>query len=227
MRRDIVSTSTSRQALAGFAIVGIITIACLAMALFLRHGLPVGTETGDRMAFLLAHPLAWKLGWVSWMLSALGLLLFCHLLLDYIPASTWRSFGIALVTIGIAPDISAELIYAAVLPAVAMKGATETYELLEFIATQLTGVLGNGGYCLGGLILNLLMLRNAALSRVLVWAGVPAWILGLGLSVAVFGSWMTAAAVLTATSMAWSVTWMFALSWRVFRFAERYRLETA
>ena len=217
--------SINPPTIAGFAIVGAITIACLSMALFLRHGLPVGTESSARMAFLLAHPLAWKMGWASWMLSAIGLLLFCCLLLEYIPASPWRSCGIALVAIGIAPDISAELIYAVVLPRLAAHGAVEAFELLEFIATQLTGVLGNGAYCLGGLVLNLLMLRNAALPRVLVWVGIPAWMLGLGLSVAVFSQWMAAAAVLTAVSMAWSLMWMFTVTLRVFRFPARYRVE--
>lgn len=219
--------SINPPTIAGFAIVGVITIACLSMALFLRHGLPVGTESSARMVFLLAHPLAWKMGWVGWMLSALGLLLFCCLLLEYIPASPWRSYGIALVAVGIAPDISAELIYAVVLPRLAEHGAVEAFELLEFIATQLTGVLGNGAYCLGGLTLNLLMLRNRLLSRALVWAGMPAWLLGLGLSVAVLGSWMTAAAVLTAASMTWSLTWMFLVTLRVFRFPARYRAEAA
>ncbi len=225
--RDGKAGIVNPAAVAGFTITAVIVVACLAMALFLRHGLPVENDTGARMAFQLAHPVAWRLAWVSWMLSAISLLLFCYLLLDYIPASPWRSYGIALVAIGIAPDISAELIYATVLPRLAERGAVDAFELLEFIATQLTGVLGNGAYCLGGLILNLLLRRNRKLPLAWVWAGVPAWLLGLGLSAAIFGQWMNAAAVLIASSMAWSVSWMFLVTVRVFRHPDRYRWSPA
>lgn len=207
----------------GGVIVAVIFTACLVMALFLHHGLPVGTLPEERMAFIAAHPRAWSLGWVPWMASALGLLLFCTWLADYAPSSGARSVGITLVAIGVAPDIAAELIYAVVLPAVVAQGNVAIFHTFELLATALTGVLANGAYCLGGLVLNTALLRNPQLPRPLVIAGLPAWVVGLGLSVAVYNGAMQAAAVLTGVSMALSLAWMLAVTVVIFRFPSRYR----
>lgn len=215
------------SAIIGFTITGVIAVACLGMALFLRHGLPIQTHIATRMAFILDHPIAWPLVWCTWMLSALGLLIFCFLLRDYAPASTARSFGVTLVAVGIVPDISAELIFAAVLPVVAQRGLVEHFEVLELLAMVLTGVFGNGAYCVGGLVLNVLLLRNPRLPRRLIWAGLPAWIAGLALSVATFNQSLVAAALLTGVAMTLSVGWMLAVTLCVFRFPARYRAAPA
>lgn len=218
-------SSDGNHVLSSLLVISVIAAACLVMALFLRHGLPAGTTLVERMAFVSAHPLAWPLAWLPWMASALGLLLFCVWLRDYVPPSPARFFAVALVAIGVAPDITAELIYAVVLPRLAAEGAAETFYAFEFMATLLTGFVANGVYCLGGLILNLSLLRNPRFPRFVALAGMPAWILGVGLSVAVFNNWMGAAVVLTASSMALSLAWMFLVTIYVFRFPKRYQWE--
>lgn len=217
--------SEETRVLGSLVVIAIITTACLLMALFLRHGLPAGTTLAERMAFIAAHPLAWPLAWLLWMASALGLLLFCFWLRDYTPPSPARFLGIALVAIGVVPDLAAESIYAFVLPRLAAQQAAEMFFNFELMATLLTGFLANGAYCLGGLILNLSLLRNPRFPRLVAFAGLPAWILGLGLSVAVFNQWMGAAVMLTAASMTLSLAWMFIVTIYVFRFPERYQWE--
>ena len=59
-------------------IVGLISLACLAMLFWLQPGLPTEPLAEHRMAYIAGHPLQWKLGWALWMGSALGFLLFCH-----------------------------------------------------------------------------------------------------------------------------------------------------
>lgn len=211
----------------GLAIVAIIGIACLAMASFLRHGLPAGSVLAERMAFVAAHPIAWPLAWLPWMASALGLLLFCIWLREYAPPSPARVIGVALVGIGVVPDIAAESLYAFVLPTLAAPALAVRYYDIELIATLLTGVLANGAYCLGGLILNLALFRNPRFPRLIAWAGLPAWLLGLGLSVAVLTGRMQAAMILTALSMSLSLAWMFVVAIYVFRFPRRYRWSRA
>lgn len=207
----------------GLAIVTVIGIACLAMALFLRHGLPTGTVLAERMAFVAAHSIAWPLAWLPWMASAVGLLLFCVWLREYAPPSPARVIGVTLVGIGVAPDIAAESLYAFVLPTLTVPALAVRYYDIELIATLLTGVLANGAYCLGGLILNLALFRNPRFPRLIAWAGLPAWLLGLGLSVAVLTGRMQAAMVLTALSMSLSLAWMFVVAIYIFRFPLRYR----
>lgn len=218
-RRD----SGGTHVLGSLLVISTIAVACLVMALFLRYGLPAGTTLAERMAFVSAHPVAWPLAWLPWMASALGLLLFCFWLRAYAPPSPARLLGFALVAFGVAPDITAESIYAFVLPRLAEQGTAETFSHFEYIATLLTGLLANAAYCLGGLILNLLLFRNPRFPRGVALAGLPSWILGLGLSVAVFNHWMAAAVVLTASSMALSLAWMLLVTIRVFRFPQSYQ----
>lgn len=213
------------RVMGSLVVIAIITTACLLMALFLRHGLPAGTTLAGRMEFIAAHPIAWPLSWLPWMASALGLLLFCFWLREYAPPSPARLFSIALVAFGVVPDLAAESIYAFVLPRLAEQQATEMFSSFELMATLLTGLLANGAYCLGGFILNLLLLRNPRFPRPVAFAGLPAWILGLGLSVAVFNQWMGTAVILTAASMTLSLAWMFIVTVYVFRFPERYQWE--
>lgn len=226
MRHQRDSAGT-RRVIGGAVVIAIITIACLVMALFLRHGLPAGTTLAERMAFVAAHPIAWPLAWLPWMASAVGLLLFCSWLRHYAPRSFLRFFGVTLVAIGVVPDITAELIYATVLPRLTGSATAERFYDFELIATLLTGFLANGAYCLGGLMLNLALFRNPRFPRLVAWAGLPAWVLGLGLSVAVVNGEMQAAMVLTGASMTLSLVWMTIVTAFIFRFPDRYRWQRA
>ena len=211
-----------------FAIVAIITLACCNMAFVMHEGLAIGTPFITRALFMTEHTLAWQLGWLTWMLSALGLLLFCVYLLDYIPRSPVRHFAILVIAIGIAPDISAEVIFAFVLPPLLMMEDTATlFMALEQIAMQLTGTVGNGAYNIGGLILNLLLFKNPRVPRSIVWAGLPAWCFGLALSVATAMHAVFIATQLTAIAMVWSVSWMFAVALILFRHPQRYQVGEA
>lgn len=205
-------------------IAAVITLACFNMAFVLRDGLALGTPFVTRALFLTQHTALWQLGWLNWMLSALGLLLFCVYLLDYIPPSRLRQFAILVVAIGIAPDISAEVLFAFVLPSLlSLNDSALLFMTLEQIAMQLTGTVGNGAYNLGGLLLNLLLFGNHKVPRTLIIAGIPAWLFGLALSVATALQAVFVAQPLTAIAMVWSVCWMLAVTLRLFLHPQRYR----
>lgn len=206
------------------AIVAIITLACFNMAFVLRDGLAIGTPFVTRALFLANHTMLWQLGWLNWMVSALGLLLFCVYLLDYVPRSALQRFAILLVAIGIGPDITAEVLFAFVLPPLLQldEGAT-LFMTLEKIAMQMTGTVGNGFYNLGGLLLNLLLFANARVPRLLIVAGLPAWLFGLALSVATALQALLAATLLTGIAMVLSLCWMLAVALLLFMHPDRYR----
>ncbi len=207
-------------------IVVLLTSACVQLAFVLEPGLPGGMNTlEERQAFVEANLIRWQLGWVNWMMAALGLLTFCILLLPFIPASEWRTCGILLVALGIAPDLSAEVIFAFVLPHAHLNDPSlANYALLESLAIQLTGTLGNGLYNLGGLLLNSLLLQNARVPRQLILVGIPAWLLGIGLSVATATQQLDLATFFTGTAMVWSTLWMLAIALKVFRQEDHYRI---
>jgi len=191
--------------LLGLLIIAMITLACINMAFVMAPGLPINPDIAQRLAYLAEHAARWQLGWLSWMASAIGLLTFCVLLAQHIPHDLSRTLGVTLVAIGIAPDISAEMLYAFVLP------GTQNIEhalLLDRIAMLLTGFVGNGFYCLGGLLLNIALFRNPDLSRYMLNFGLPSWCIGLLISVSTALQHMPAASLFTAIAMVWNVLWM-------------------
>jgi len=226
----------SHKSGAGFystlGVVAVIILACLAMLFILQPGLPTEPDIALRMGYMHDHRVAWFGAWFLWMLSAFGLLLFCFLLLPFLPGSVATYYALAVVAIGVVPDITAEFIFATVLPwmagtAAGANGTTaqmnmEQFRTLEFLAVVLTGAFGNGAYNAGGLMLNIIGFRNPALPRWLLWFGIPSWLLGLALGIATVVyelSWMR---LLTAASMALSVTWMLLVALVVFRQPRRY-----
>ena len=186
------------------------------MALAMADGLPTNPDLPARMQYLVTHSTIWQLGWLNWMAAAIGLLAFCHLLAAHIPAGTLRQVGLTLVGIGIAPDISAEMLYAWVLPTIQ---DNEQFLLLDRIAMLLTGFVGNGAYCLGGLCLNLALFRNPLLCRTMLAFGLPSWLLGLLISVSTAMHHLPTAGLFTAIAMVWNVLWMFWLCQSVLRYA--------
>jgi hypothetical protein len=209
-------------------IVAVIALACFNMAFVLREGLAIGTPFVTRALFLTHHTAAWQLGWLNWMVSAPALLLFCVYLLDYVPRSALRHFAILLVAIGVGPDVSAEVLFAFVLPPLLQVDQPATlFMTLEQIAMQLTGTVGNGLYCTGGLLLNLLLFANPRVPRLLIVAGLPAWVFGLALSVATALQAVLAATFFTGVAMLLSLCWMVAVALVLFLHPDRYRWSTA
>ncbi len=210
------------------AIVAIIILACFNMLLILAPGLPLEPDIIRRMDYITSHTVAWQFGWLTWMISAFGLLLFCFYLLNYIPDSIAKYFAISVVAIGIVPDISAEMIYAFVLPWLAhgdIVTRVELFRLMDFVAMQLTGTFGNGAYNIGGLILNILLFKNHKLPVFIVIGGAPAWIFGLFLSISTALNQPAAAQIFAGIAMMWSVLWMLAVALIIYAAPQRYRVE--
>lgn len=211
----------------GLIIIGLLASACFQLAFLLEVGLPGGANPLiQRHEFIQTHLLSWQLGWFNWMLAALGLLTFCTLLLPFIPKSEWRILGILLVGLGIVPDITAEIIFAFVIPYVHLTDPSlASMQLLELIAIQLTGTLGNGLYNIGGLLLNVLLLKNLSLPRKIILIGIPGWFFGIGLSIATATQQFDWAKIFTGLGMVWSTAWMFLITVKIFTTTERYKVD--
>lgn len=193
-----------------YAIATIITLACVNMALFMEPGLASSNLTiAERMQFVAENKTLWQLSWATWMVAALGLLTFCYLLYSHLPKHPAKLFGLLCVAIGIAPDLCAEAIFAFVLPNnQSLNMTTDTYAQFETIAMLFTGGIGNGMYNIGGLILNIILLQSQTFPRWVALAGIPAWLFGIGLTIATFLLAIDAAKIFTAIAMVWSTAWM-------------------
>lgn len=203
-------------------------IACYQMAFVLKPGLISDqTDIEFRSQFILQNLHAWQLGWSCWIVAALCLLGFFTLLLDFIPASSTKKLGFLLVGLGTLPDISAEILFAWVIPeSIILDPSLKSAQLLELIAFYLTGFLGNGFYSIGGLLLTIALLQNPLMNKYLVYAGIPAWLFGLGLSVACINQYILLAGIFTGLAMVWSSIWFFVVSIYIFD-KENYRSDNA
>lgn len=199
-----------------YVIVGIITLACLLMNGPMRDGLPIDNTISERIDFISNNGLLWSLSWVTWMLSAIGLFVFCCILADEVDKTFLRTVGIALVGMGIAPDLIAEVIYAFIIPEIIeQKFEHSIVEILEIISMHLTGFLGNGLYNLGGLLLTVLAIKQGILKPWITTWGLVAWFFGLMLSLSVAVGSIKFAEIFTAISMVLSTTWMLIFAHKV------------
>lgn len=213
------------RAIIGILIVLVMVVACYQMAFILKPGLISDRSSIQfRSDFILQHLDQWQIGWGWWMLAAICLLGFFTILLDFIPESSSKKLGYLLVGLGTIPDITAEILFAWVLPkAIILDSTLQSADLLEFTAFYLTGFLGNGLYSLGGLILTFGLLKNPTINRGLIYGGIPAWLFGLGLSYACINQSFLGSTICTGLAMVWSSLWFFVISLTVFRKTEVYR----
>lgn len=196
----------------------LITLACVLMNGPMRQGLPLGTSVAERMDFIANQTSLWTMSWIVWMFCALGLLVFCAILADEVKPDFRKKVGLLLVALGVAPDLTAEVIYAFVLPKiVSLNMGASAFELFEHIAAHLTGFLGNGLYNLGGLLLTYLAIKQRLFnSWVAIW-GVTAWLLGISLSISIAIGNFKLAEIFTASSMVLSTMWMVIFAHQVLR----------
>lgn len=199
-----------------WVVVSVITGACFLMNGPMRGGLPIDNTLAERLEFIAGNHLVWTLSWCVWMTAALGLFVFCSVLASEIKPTLARTIGLAMVAMGIGPDLIAEVIYAFIIPkAYLAEVSVSVLAMLEIAAMHLTGFLGNGLYNIGGLILTLTAIREGVVRGwVAVW-GITAWLLGIGLSVSVAIGNIAGAEALTALSMVLSTAWMLVFAYRV------------
>jgi hypothetical protein len=209
--------------LSAFIAAGINLIAAIAMLLFLRPGL-VSLEVMERISYVAANSLLWKMTWGLWILAALSLIcFFIHWawLLDRFSQKQYRGiiiFGALVGSLGMIPDTIAETFYLSIIPKLANEASRISdpqqltlihgeFTKFEFLATTLTGLLGNGFYCVGGLTLSLVSVNTSDFPKFWAYAGLPIWLFGFGLTIASFFSSILGLQIFTALTMISFIAW--------------------
>lgn len=214
--------------LSAFVTAGMNLIAATAMLVFLRPGL-VPLEVKERISYIATNPMLWKLTWGLWILAALSLICFLihwSWVLDHFSQKKYRGiiiFGALVGSLGMIPDTIAETFYLSIIPNLANEATqSNNAQLLiqihgefvnwEYLASNLTGFLGNGFYCVGGLTLNLVSIKISNFPKFWAYAGIPVWLFGLGLSIATFIGSILGLQVFTALTMISFIAWSGLLS---------------
>lgn len=187
--------------------------ASLLMVLFLKPGLDPQSGITDRLHFINTHVLSWRLSWIVWIFAALSLILFfiswALTLWQEVFNKKWIVLGCVAGIIGMVPDTIAESIYLGLMPIMAQSPSPDVLHAQGYfeLAQVLTGFLGNGLYCVGGFVLNLVSLKSQILPKLWVRLGLCVWLTGFGLSAVSLMQNLDALVVFTALTMGSFTLW--------------------
>lgn len=201
-------------------------VASLLLAIFLRAGVDRSIPIAERLAFITTWPGLWIASWFAWIAAALTLIhFFVHwaLWLDESLDGTRRGlilFATLIGSLGLMSDTLAETLFSGLLPQLAREyvntGAVSTalprtIVVWERLATLMTGFLGNGLYCIGGFLLNLVSLSATTRSAAFKF-GISVWLSGFALSAASFADHNIGMIATSASTMALFVLFCAAIA---------------
>ena len=155
-------------------------LAGLAMLFVLGRGLATNPDLSARMAFVSEHAWLWRGAWLTWT-AASASILYCFKAMER--AYAGPRWAVPATLLAVALDLSAQLLYAVLLPIVA--GEPEAFLACDRLAVVMTGALANGFY--------------TAAAAGLAWRGrarYPKWVSACAAGVLFAGSWLTLAAFL-------------------------------
>lgn len=156
----------------------------LAMLLVLRPGTEAEPDLAARMAYVGAHPGAWRAGFAVWMAAGMSVLAFYAW---WAPRARSRRAALAALVVagaGLACDLVGEALYVGWLPWLADQPAR--FADVQRLGTVLTAVFANGAYTVVGIVLTVTTPSLARSVRALAWT---AWSAGIFLSLCGAAGW--------------------------------------
>ena len=181
-------------------------LAMLGMAALLLPGMPGGLNAlPARMAYVAAHPWLWRLGWLSWQLTALSDLLLAIALLR----TPWTRglpalLALLLTLAAIVPDQIGEALWTTRGVALAQTGQIAAYGGFEARTFLWVAAGGGVGYTLAAICWSWALARARVWRRWMTWYSITLWtlFLALGIAPALPASWRPAPAVVAAGNAA-------------------------
>ncbi len=165
-------------------------VAGAAMLLVLGRGLETNPDLAGRLDFIRDHRILWTLAWLCWTLAGASILYFYHRFVQAhkIALARFGRLALGLTIVAIAFDWTAQGIEVFLLPDFSLQGAAASFLIWHRRAVLLTGGLANAFYTSAAFIL-ILATRRAY----------PRWTVRAGWGVVLFGTGLTAAALLDST----------------------------
>lgn len=179
MNLKLPSTALERALVFNFLIHG---IAMLAMVAMLLPALPGGTDATDaqRVAYLATHPWSWRLGWLTWQLTALADLVFSIAIVRarWIPRLP-AIVALALTVAAILPDQTAQAMLVArgvdVAQDAVKSGDTRAFLAFEHTWFPLTSAWAATFYTLGAIAWTWCFAAARTWNRWLTLVSIAAW----------------------------------------------------
>lgn len=190
----------------------------LVMLLVLIRGIPPG-PLDARRAFVAAHPTAWALGWVVWMLTSGSLILLYLAIAETLPRSGWTILGVILACAGATLDWGVLGITGLVAPQWASLAAADPFYANLYAAWDRVFLILSVGvdhllYSLGGIVLGAVASQTPDFPKWLTRFTAVMWSTSLVLAVAAFSgqeAWIVPASALTFSLF---LPWILLLGYR-------------
>lgn len=181
-------------------------LAMLSMAGLLLPGMPGGPNPlAPRMAYIVAHPWLWRLGWLPWQLTALSdLLLAIALLITRWTRGLPALLALIITLAAMVPDQTGEALWDTQGVTLALAGHTAAYGAFEARTFVWVAAGGGIGYTLAAICWSWSLARAGTWRRWLTWYSVALWtlFLALGAAPALPASWRPAPALVAAGNAA-------------------------
>jgi hypothetical protein len=171
------------------------------MGAVLRFGTELVPGVADRVDYVAAHPVLWRIGWGLWMAAALSLAAFYAWWGSYLRRAGWAVVAFVIVSIGVACDLFAESLLIGWVP--------HDYDRVAPVATLMTGGVANGLYTLAGAILTLGTDSLRGWLRAMAWT---IWAAGATLTICAVAGSAVGIAVATTLLFALFCPWVIMLA---------------
>ena len=131
-------------------------------AVALGPGSPLA-PAAERTAYLAARPVGWSLGWATWMVCALALVVFLTALFPHLDPRKPEAAALAVVlsAAGAAVDLLCDTLFIVLLPTLARDGPTPLFLAFERTLGAGGAVVANGLYSISVLLAVACMPRGA------------------------------------------------------------------
>ncbi|MDH5655773.1 MAG: hypothetical protein OEZ34_07695 [Spirochaetia bacterium] len=161
--------------------------ASLMMAFVLGPATIAGGEAEVRMHYIHDNKVFVQIGWASWILASLSLVLFFQIMYEVISASkTMLLLALLISVIGAASDTISDMISLGMMPFLAEEflSATDTlrktvllhqFHTFDRLSVFLTGGLGNTCYGISGILLTYVFFRNRIFTPFIRFFSLPLW----------------------------------------------------
>lgn len=165
-------------------------------AVGMRPGTPL-VPLSERLEYLARAPLGWTLGWATWMICAIALIVFLAAVAEQLgDRAALARYGVVVAMVGAAFDLFCDSLYIVLFPMLAARPVSEELFLTVERGTGIASlVIANGAYSVSTLLFTLTMHRQG---------GVGQSTLVVGYAVAGFGLLLAGAGF---TGVPWHAEW--------------------